>query len=82
MTLCDLNCGFLPLFSGEVLITLDVCWGRTGSRGEDPSPTVMRGKKQEMGILQLLCAALQHPDFEQLLLHASLRTEIPYPCQF
>lgn len=34
--LCDLNCGFLPLFSGEVLITLGV-WGRAGSQASTPS---------------------------------------------
>lgn len=34
--LCDLNCGFLPLFSGEVLITVGV-WGRAGSQASPPS---------------------------------------------
>jgi len=33
VTLCDLSCGFLPFFSGQLLTTLDVCWGRTGSQG-------------------------------------------------
>lgn len=46
--------------------------GKDRLAGEHPSPTVMRGQRQATGTSRSLRAVLQHPDFEQLLLHVIL----------